>query len=82
MNGVFHATFVCARLHLFYRRVLERRPLSLRGVDPRAIEMRMAQLASRFGDGARLIADKAGLTPLGERVLRSSIDFMSHDAAA
>jgi len=32
--------------------------------------------------GARLIADKASLTPLGEKVLRSSVDYMSHDAAA
>ena len=82
MDGVFHATFVCARLHLFYRRLLERRPEGLRGFDPRALERKMAQLASRFDDGARLIADKASLTPLGEKVLRSSVDYMSHDAAA
>jgi hypothetical protein len=82
MDGVFHATFVCARLHLFYHRLLGRRPRSLGGYDPRAIEKRMAQLASRFGDGARLIADKASLTPLGEKILRSSVDYMSHDAAA
>jgi HEXXH motif-containing protein len=66
MDGVFHATFVCARLYLLYRRLLERRPQALPG----------------FADGARLIADKAGLTPLGEKVLRSSVDYMSHDAAA
>ncbi len=82
MDGVFHATFVCARLYLLYRRLLERRPESLRGLDPRAIEKKMAQLASRFDDGARLIADKASLTPLGEKVLRSTVDHMSHDAAA
>ncbi len=82
MDGVFHATFVCARLYLLYRRLLERRPEGLRGFDPRALERKMAELASRFDDGARLIADKASLTPLGEKVLRSSVDFMSHDAAA
>jgi hypothetical protein len=82
MDGVFHATFVCARLHLFYRRLLERRPQSLRDLDPRALEMKIAGLAARFHDGARLIADKAGLIPLGEKVLRSSVDYMSHDAAA
>jgi HEXXH motif-containing protein len=82
MDGVFHATFVCARLYLLYRRLLERRPEGLRGFDPRALERKMAELASRFHDGARLIADKASLTPLGEKVLRSSVDYMSHDAAA
>ena len=82
MDGVFHATFVCARLYLLYRRLLERRPEGLRGLDPREIEKKMAELASRFDDGARLIADKASLTQLGERVLRSSVDYMSHDAAA
>jgi HEXXH motif-containing protein len=82
MDGVFHATFVCARLYLLYRRLLERRPEGLRGFDPRALERKMAELASRFDDGARLIADKASLTPLGEKVLRSSVDYMSHDAAA
>jgi HEXXH motif-containing protein len=35
MDGVFHATFVCALLHLFYHRLLERRPQSLGGFDPR-----------------------------------------------
>jgi HEXXH motif-containing protein len=82
MDGVFHATFVCARLYLLYRRLLERRPQALPGFDPWALEKKMAQVASRFDDGARLIADKAGLTPLGEKVLRSSVDYMSHDAAA
>jgi HEXXH motif-containing protein len=82
MDGVFHATFVCARLYLLYRRLLERRPQALPGFDPWALENKMAQVASRFDDGARLIADKAGLTPLGEKVLRSSVDYMSHDAAA
>jgi HEXXH motif-containing protein len=83
MDGVFHATFVCARLSLFYRRLLERRAEGgLNGVDPRAIEKKLAELASRFADGARLIADQASLTPLGEKVLRSSVEYMSHDAAA
>ena len=82
MDGVFHATFVCARLHLFYRRLLERRPQSLHDLDPRALEQKITALAARFDDGARLIADKASLTPLGEKVLRLSIDHVSHDAAA
>jgi len=82
MDGVFHATFVCARLLLFYRRLLERRPQSLRDLDQRALEKKMAGLAARFDDGARLIADKASLTQLGEKVLRSSVDYVSHDAAA
>ena len=82
MDGVFHATFVCARLYLLYRRLLERRPASLLGFDPRAIERKMADLATRFDDGARLIGDKASLTPLGEKILRSTIDYVSHDAAA
>jgi acyl-CoA synthetase (AMP-forming)/AMP-acid ligase II len=67
MDGVFHATFVCARLHLFYRRLLERRPQSLHDLDPRALEQKITALAARFDDGARLIADKASLTPLGRR---------------
>ena len=71
MDGVFHATFVCARLYLFYRRLLERRPQSLHGLDPRALEKKITELAARFDDGARLIADKASLTPLGEKILRS-----------
>ena len=82
MDGVFHATFVCSRLHFFYCRLLERRPEGVLGFDLGAIERKVAQLASRFDDGARLIADKASLTPLGEKVLRSSVDYMSHDAAA
>jgi len=82
MDGVFHATFVCARLHRFYRRLLESRPKGLGGFDSHAIERKMAEMASRFDDGARLVADKANLTPLGEKILRSSVDYMAHDAAA
>jgi len=82
MDGVFHATFVCARLHLLYRRLLERQPSGVCGFDPHAIEKKMAEIAGRFDDGARLIADKASLTPLGEKLLRSTVDYMAHDAAA
>jgi HEXXH motif-containing protein len=82
MDGVFHATFVCARLCFLYRRLLERRPTGLSSFDQRGIEKKVARLASRFDDGARLIADKASLTPLGEKLLRSTVDYMAHDAAA
>ena len=82
MDGVFHATFVCARLYLLYRGLFERPPDGLRGFDRRAVEKKMVELAGRFDDGARLIADRASLTSLGEKVLRSSVEYMSHDAAA
>lgn len=81
MDGVYHATFVCARLHYLYRRLLDGRPAALADWDPRRLEARLAQRAAGFDDGAGLIADQAILTPTGERVLRATVEYMSHAAA-
>ena len=81
MDGVFHATFVCARLHYLYRRLLERRPGLLSDVEIAACENRLELLALKFDDGAQVIADSARLTPTGERVLRSTLDYMCRVAA-
>jgi HEXXH motif-containing protein len=82
MIGVFHATFVCARLHYFYRRLLDSRLIALAAGERREIEGRMAQMVGKFEDSAQLIADHAILTPVGEEVMRATAAYMSYAAAA
>ncbi|WP_282888296.1 aKG-HExxH-type peptide beta-hydroxylase [Xanthobacter autotrophicus] len=82
MDGVFHATFVCSRLHLFYGRLLARGAPGGSALDRRQIEQTLAHLASRFDDGAGVVFGAADLTPLGDEVMRAAADYMSHAAAA
>jgi HEXXH motif-containing protein len=82
MDAVFHATPARCRVYLLCQRLLERDPQGVPDLDSQVLEKKIAQMASFFDDGARTIADKANLTLLGEKVLRSSLNYMSHDAAA
>jgi HEXXH motif-containing protein len=81
MDGVFHATFVCARLHYLYRVLLERGSKLLSGAQAGQCERKLELLARKFDDGAQVIADSGRLTPTGEKVMRSTLDYMSRVAA-
>lgn len=64
MDGVFHATIVCARLVEFYRAWLA----SGVPVDTAFASSRTADLAFRFDDGHRLVGEHGRLSPAGRDV--------------
>lgn len=76
MDGVFHATFVCARMHYIYWRLKRTgRDLISRsefgGLDERLRRHRLS-----FDDGNETIRRHGRLTSLGERVLGSASTYM------
>jgi hypothetical protein len=74
LDGVFHATYVSARMHYAQSHVVESRVLSENDEG----EARKAVAASRaaFSDGLKTLDDYASLTPLGRRVMDATRSYM------
>lgn len=67
MDGVYHATFVCARIHYFYERLLKSD--LLRGGERDRAERGVALNRERFLTGLDTVRAQARLTPNGRHVL-------------
>jgi HEXXH motif-containing protein len=74
LDGVFHATYVSARMHYAQSHVVESRVLS----ESDEGEAKKALEASRaaFSDGLKTLDDYASLTPLGRRVMDAARGYM------
>jgi hypothetical protein len=75
LDGIFHAAYVCARMHYALSHAVEARVLT-KGVQK---EAQKALVASRtaFQDGFGTLNEHASLTPLGDRVIDSARIYMS-----
>lgn len=69
VDGVLHATFVCARLHYLYRRLLDVRPDALDKADLDRAQARLLEFRQRFLDGQTVLLAHAELTAAGAEVL-------------
>jgi HEXXH motif-containing protein len=75
MDGVFHATYVIARMHQTVSRLLNAGVL-----NEREREAAIADLAAHqrnFDAGDRVVRDGARLTPLGAEVIESARAYMA-----
>jgi HEXXH motif-containing protein len=75
MDGVFHATYVIARMHQTVSRLLDAGVL-----DEREREAAIADLAAHqrnFDAGDRVVRDGARLTPLGAEVIDAARAYMA-----
>jgi HEXXH motif-containing protein len=79
MDGVFHATFVCARLHYAYRRLAGAMPM-LSAVDMDLIAGRLSDYHQRFLDGHETLRRHGRLTPIGERLLSGAEHYVQSAA--
>ena len=70
VDGVLHATFVCARLHYLHRRLLDVRPNALDRADFDSAEARVVEFRQRFLAGQTVLFAHAEFTAAGEAVLR------------
>ena len=78
MDGVFHATYVIARMHQTVSRLLDTGVL-----DEREREAAIADLAAHrrnFDAGDRVVRDGARLTPLGAEVIDAARAYMASAA--
>jgi HEXXH motif-containing protein len=79
MDGVFHATFVCARLHYAYRRLAGAMP-TLPAVDMDLVAKRLSDNHQHFLDGQETLRCHGRLTPVGERLLGGAEHYMQSAA--
>jgi len=75
MIGVFHATFVCARVHYALNRVK-----AVRKMDRAIIEDRLVEQRRLFDGGVETVRQYGMLTPRGAQILGAAQDYMA-DAA-
>jgi HEXXH motif-containing protein len=80
MDGVFHATFVCARVHYAYNRL--RRAQSALPADAVAdpIDARLDRQRRLFQDGYETVRRHAKLTATGERIISAAQAYMQAEA--
>ena len=75
LDGIFHATYVSARMHYAQSHLVESGVLS----DNEERKARSALGASRaaFSDGLKTLEEYASLTPLGRRVMDGARNYMN-----
>lgn len=81
MVGVFHGTFVCARMYYVYRRLLDSRPGLLQAAEVISINQRLDEQRRRFFCGLETVQDHGRLTAAGACLLNSAQEFIEYDTA-
>jgi HEXXH motif-containing protein len=76
MDGVFHATFVCARVHYVYERLRAAAASALPESDRRLIEQRLLSQREKFLGGLETVQRFGRMTPTGARVMGAAADYM------
>lgn len=75
MDGIYHATFVTARMYRVVRQLLESGVLN--GAERQKAEKDLADNARLFKKGIETVEKYAKLTPLGESVMRGASEYMA-----
>lgn len=78
MDGVFHATFVCARVHYGYDRLRADGSADFSPADRELIAERLKEQRELFFSGLDTVQKHARLTATGERAMSGAIDYMTH----
>jgi HEXXH motif-containing protein len=76
MDGVFHATFVCARVCYAYERLRASTASGLAEADRRLIDQRLLDQRQKFFGGIETVQRFGRVTPRGERVMDAATDYM------
>jgi hypothetical protein len=75
MDGIYHATFVTARMHRVVRQLLESGVLD--AAAEKTARKDLAENARLFKQGIETVQKFAKLSPLGESVMRGASDYMA-----
>jgi len=76
MDGVFHATFVSARMYYVTRRLREAATPAL-AIDTDRLGERLKLFRDLYFGGLETVQAHAKLTPSGRRIITESVDYMS-----
>ncbi len=80
MIGVFHATFVCARVHYAYDRLLQADPAGVSAADSALMTSRLAAERRGFHAGYDTVRRHGRLTETGDRILGAAHAYMERAA--
>jgi HEXXH motif-containing protein len=80
MVGVFHSTFVSARIHYAYRRLVEANPALLPPAEIELVEKRLEDQHRRFLAGYKTVHRDGRLTATGERLIAGAHAYMKNAA--
>jgi hypothetical protein len=75
MEGIYHATFVSARMHYAMDRLLQSGLLDAKARED--VRMAMDMDMKNFRDGYRVVAEHGRLTPVGDRLMTGALDYMN-----
>lgn len=74
MDGIYHATFVLARMHRAVRRLLDSHRLA--GVDLERARKDLAECARLFADGFGVVQQHGKLSPVGRALMDGARQYM------
>jgi len=75
MDGIYHATFVTARMHRVVRQLLESGGLSAALQEKARKEL--ADNRRLFDQGIKVVREHGKLTPPGEAIIRGAENYMA-----
>ncbi len=78
LEGIFHATFVVARMHLAARQILDFRGLA--GAEADRIAATLPEYESKFADGVSVVREHGDLTATGDEVMAGAEAYMARAA--
>jgi hypothetical protein len=76
MDGIFHATFVCARMHYAYARLTQGAKNTLSRADRGLVEQRLSDYSAKFFDWLKTVRRYGRVTANGDRILNAAADYM------
>ncbi len=76
MDGIFHATFVCARIYYAYEQLMQKTNNAFRQADLKIIAQRLVDYRRKFFDGLETIQRFGRITENGDRILNGALDYM------
>jgi len=76
MDGIFHATFVCARIHYAYARLRDATKSRLDDAERRKIDERLGIYRQKFFDGLETVGRFGHLSANGHRIMRAATNYM------
>ena len=76
MDGVFHATFVSARLYYVNKRLLEAATATFAPVPVEELENKLRCIRTLYLGGLKTVQDHGKLTASGRFILEETLDYM------
>jgi len=76
MDGIFHATFVCARMHYAYVRLMDGAGNSLSKGDRELVAERLRDYREKFFNGLETVQRFGRMTSNGDRIINAAADYM------